>query len=155
MAIDLTTAVSGSVINGFSLPTYTLTADQPPSNNARQSLVSALGGTQTGVTAHTVSDPFTITVYRPKSVVLPPRPNPISGTVGPAGFNKTRTLIRKGTKPLVGQNPQVSSIDISLNVIAGAELNDSANVAALISAAIGMLSREAANYLVAARTGGI
>lgn len=155
MPIDLSTTLTGVVLNGFTAPTYLLAADQAPAQNARQAYVSTLGGTQTGVTAHSVSDPFTFTVYRPKNVVLPPRPNPISGTVGNAGYNVIRTLVRKGTKPLVGQNAQVSTIDIKASIIAGAEVYDLANVAALYSATAAYCTREAANLLLASRTGGI
>ncbi len=155
MSLDLSTTITGIAINGFTAPTYVLAADQAPAQNARQAYVATLGGTQAGVTAHAVSDPFTITAYRPKNVVLPPRPNPISGTVGNAGYNSIRTLFRKGTKPLVGQNPQISTIDIKANIIAGAEVNDLANVAALYSAASAFLAREAANYLLASRTASI
>jgi len=142
MAIDITTAITGAAITGLTTPGYTMTADQAPDTNSRQALVSTLTGTQTGVTVHSISDPFTLKVKRPKSLFTAPRANPITGAVGPAGLNKIQVQVRKGTKPLVGQNPQISNITVDCNIIAGAEVNDLPNVLALYSLAIGALTEK-------------
>lgn len=154
MALDLTTAVTGVVIGGFTTPGYTLSADTPPTPNSKQSIVSALTGTQTNVRAHSVSDPFTITVTKPLTAVPYPQVA-TNGTLGRAGRNKYTTLIRKGTIPLVGQAPQVSEVRIEAQIVAGADVNDAANLAAMWSLAAAFAQREAANYLVMSRTGGI
>jgi hypothetical protein len=154
MALDITTSITGVVLNGFSAPTYTLALDTPPANNAKQSIVTALGGTQTGVRTHTPSDPFSITVSKPVIPVPYPKTN-LQGVVGKAGRNKYVMLIRKGTLPLTGQSPQVSDLRIETNVVSGADVNDKANLAALYSAGAALLNREAANLLVASTTGSI
>lgn len=155
MSLDLATTVTGAVIGGFTAPTYVLGADNAPNSNSRQAMVTGLGGTQTGVTSHTVTDPFTFTVVRPKNFISPPRANPVTGAVGTAGRNKTSLLFRKGTKPLVGQAAQVSDVKVDINIVAGAETNDAANVAALLSLAAAACQREAANILLAVKTGNI
>jgi len=66
MTISYTNPVTGAAQTGLTSPTYTLVADIAPDVNGRQWAVSALGGTQTGVRTHSASDPFTITVMRPK-----------------------------------------------------------------------------------------
>lgn len=151
--MDLSTTITGVVLNGFTAPTYTLTADQTVAN-AKQSVVTGLGGTQAGVRTHTPSDPFSITVTKPVVPVSYPKAN-LQGVLGKAGRNKYVILVRKGTIPLVGQVPQVSDVRIETNVVSGAEANDVANLAAMFSAAAAYLNREAANLLTTAKTGTI
>jgi len=153
MPVDISTAVTGTVLNGFTLPTYTLTTDQAPLVNARQSFVSALGGTQTSVRTHGASDPFTVTVIKPKSFLGLPKLGSLQGSLGPVGRNKTTINIRKGTIPLTGQNPQISELTIDSKIIAGSELNDTANLAAMYSLGSALLAREAANLFAAIKAG--
>lgn len=155
MAFDLSTTVTGVVLGGLTAPTYILTADTAPLINARQSIVTSLGGTQTGVRTHSPSDPFSVTVIKPLRALGLPRANPITGSIGPAGRNKNSIKFRKGTLPLVGQNPQVSEITIDAFIVAGAEINDKPNLAALWSMAAAFCSREAANAYAANTTGNI
>jgi len=56
-----TTPVTGGAQTGFTAPTYTLSVDTAPDINGKQHAVTALGGTQAGVTSHSVSNPFTVT----------------------------------------------------------------------------------------------
>lgn len=152
MSINLATAVTGTVLNGFTTPGYTLTADTPPSPNAKQAIVSALTGTQTGVRSHAPSDPFSITVSKPVIPVPYPKAN-LQGVLGKAGRNKYTIYVRKGTIPLVGQVAQVSDLKIEMNVVSGADVNDKANLAALLSLGSALLAREASGYLDTAVTG--
>lgn len=156
MPIDITTTVTGLAIGGLTAPTYALTADTGPTINSRRSIVTALGGTQTGVRIHAPTDPFDITVSKPLRSLPVPRPNPISGVVPAAvGRNRYETRFRKGTLPLMGQSPQVSEIMIQENIVSGADVNDAANLAAMYSLAAAHLNREAANHLSKAKTGSI
>lgn len=59
MAFVLTTPVTGQPQTGFTSPTFTIAADTPPAVNAKQYVITALGGTQTGASASLVSSPFT------------------------------------------------------------------------------------------------
>lgn len=152
--LDLTTTITGTAVGGLTAPTFTLTTDQSPSNNSRQSIVTALGGTQTGVRTHSPSDPFSITVVKPVVPVSYPKAN-LQGVLGKAGRNKYSILVRKGTIPLVGQNPQISSVRIDFDVVSGAEVNDKANIAAMLSAAAAYGLRELANEYLMVTTGSI
>lgn len=154
--IDITTTVTGVVIGGFTAPTYTLSLDTPPTINSRRSIVTGLGGTQTGVRSHAPTDPFDITVSKPLRSLPLPRTNPTSGAVpSSVGRNRYDTRFRKGTIPLVGQSPQTSEILITENIVAGAEVNDKPNLYALWSLAAAHCLREAANHAYKEMTGSI
>lgn len=45
MTMNLTTPLTGAAQTGFTAPTYTLTLDVNPAQNAKQWAVTALGGT--------------------------------------------------------------------------------------------------------------
>lgn len=155
MPLDITTVVTGTVLNGFTAPTYSLTADTAPLINSRQSIVTALGGTQTGVRTHAPSDPFSVTVVKPLRYLPMPRANNVTGVVGQVGRNRTLIKVRKGTLPLASQNAQVSEINVESLIVAGAEVNDTANIAAMYSFLSALFAREAANVLNAVKTGNI
>lgn len=151
---DITTPITGVAISGLTSPTYTLAADMAPNNASRQSIVVALGGTQTGVRSHSPSDPFSFTVS--KNPIPAPYPKlGLNGLASKTGRNKITILVRKGTIPLAGQVPQVSDLRIETNVVSGAETNDKANLAALYSAGIALLQREKDNLFTGAQTGSI
>ena len=78
MSFTLTSPVTGGAQTGFTSPTYTIVSDTAPDNNGKQVAVSAIGGTQSGVTIHSVASPFTITFARPKSFKAA-APNPVNG----------------------------------------------------------------------------
>lgn len=56
MAFTLTSPITGAAQTGFTTPTYTHVSDVAPEANGRQVAVTALGGTQTNVIAHSVAD---------------------------------------------------------------------------------------------------
>lgn len=153
--IDLTTTVTGVVLNGFTAPTYILTADNPPALNARQSLVTSLGGTQTSVRTHAPSDPFRITETKPLKTQALPKAHPVTGAIPVVGRNKYETVVVKGVIPMVGQNPQQMEIRVTELIPAGAEVNDQANIAAAYSLLAAHYTREAANHFLKAKTGSI
>lgn len=132
MAFTMTGVITGEAVTGLTSPTYTLTAENTADAYARQSIVSALGGTQTGATAHTVGSPFTVTVRRPKSLRTIGRPN-IAGVITNIGRNTFTRLIRKGVTPALNQNVQIAIDRREWEIPAGSETYDSVNVKALIS----------------------
>lgn len=140
MAISLSSPVTGGAQTGFTSPTYTVAIDNAPDLRSKQYVVTAVGGTQAGVSGHNVQMPFTLTYFRPESWKTLPALQP-NGTLGSLPYNSQRILVRKGAVPLPGQNARVNSIDITVNVAAGTETNDAANVKAMISAAIGALNQ--------------
>lgn len=144
MTITVTSPVTGTAQTGLTSPTYTLTADTPPSPNGKQNAVTALGGTQTGVTVHSVAAPFTISAFRPANLASLGTPNPSTGIVGNVKKNTYKVITRKGVLPLAGQPYQTMLVTTVIDVPAGADLADAPNVRAALSAHIGALSQQSA-----------
>lgn len=140
MSITLPGSLTGSAQTGFTTPGYTLTADTSPDINAKQSAVTALTGTQTGAEAHSVSKPFTLSVWRPKSAAVLGKPNPVTGLIAQVPVNTYKVITRKGVLPLAGQPNQVCIIRTEISVPAGADTADAANIRAALSAHFGLVS---------------
>lgn len=144
MSVSLTSPVTGSAQTGLTSPTYTLSVDTAPDSNGKQWAVTALGGTQTGVTAHSVASPFTTTFWRPKVLRSLGNPNPVTGVVANVPKNTYKLITRKGVIPLAGQPTQVMVITTTVDVPAGADLADPEDIRAALSAHIGSLSQASA-----------
>lgn len=153
MAFTPTSPLTGATVTGLTSPTYTHAQASAPVPEAKQFNVSALGGTQTGVTAHSVSSPFTFTAWRPRLLKTLAFFNTLTGFKGKVGTNEYRLLIRKGMLPIAGAPPEIGSIDIMIKVPTGSEINDVPNLAALYSAAGGLLMNAANGMLDTAKTG--
>lgn len=141
MAVTITSPITGTAQTGLTSPTYTLTTDIAPDNNGKQYAVTALGGTQTGVTTHSVASPFTVTVSRPRSFRALGKPNPTTGLVKDVPVNVYKALTRKGVLPLSGQPYALCIIRSEVSVPAGSDTYDAANIRAALSAHIGALSQ--------------
>jgi len=131
--------VTGAVEVGLTSPTYTLTSDTPPDINAKQYAVSALGGTQTGVAAHSVGSPFTHTMFRPKTLRVLGNPHPVTGIVTSVPRNIYRSLTRKGVSVLAGQPIHVAIFRSEIEIPAGSDTADPLSVKAMQSCHIGIL----------------
>lgn len=141
MTMLLTSPVTGGAQTGFTAPTYTLTADTAPDVNGRQFAVTALGGTQVGVTAHSVAAPFTITVTRPKAFKVLGKPNPITNVIKDVPMNVYKVVIRKGALPLAGQPYSIALARVEMNIPAGSDTADAANLRGMTSLLVGALSQ--------------
>lgn len=144
MTWALTTPITGGAQTGFTAPTYTIGADTAPDVNGKQVAVSALGGTQAGVTVHSVSSPFTVTMIKPKAFKSLAAVVPNTGLLPSVPKNSWKIIIRKGVTPLAGQPASIMLIKIDIDVPAGADTADAPNIRAAISAAIGALSQQSA-----------
>lgn len=144
MTIALTSPVTGTAQTGLTSPTYTHVADTPPNAYSKQYAVTALGGTQTGVDVHGASNPFTITFSRPQQIRSAPVANPVTGVIGNSPRNVYSVLVRKGTIPLTGQNPQISVLRCDFSVVAGADFASPEDVRAALSFLLGSLSQVSA-----------
>ena len=137
----MTGAVTGTAQTGLTTPTYTLTADQALDNRSKQSVVTALGGTQTNVAAHSVNAPFTVTVKRPSllrtlsSAVL----NGITGQYSKVPYNEYIILVRKGAQ-IAANQWYTADFRTVLRVPAGSETYDAINLRAGLSCLFGFLS---------------
>lgn len=125
--------VVGSSITGLTSPTYTLTADSPPSSHAKQFAVTALGGTQAGVTLHSPSSPFILMLQRPASFKPMSLVNPVTGQLTSVPKNTWKILVVKGALPLAGQSPSNIVFRGEFVIPAGVETNSSAELKALLS----------------------
>ena len=143
MAFTMTGVITGATVSGLTSPTYTLTADSTSDANTRQSIVTAVGGTQTGVIAHAVSAPFSVTVRRPKGNPKVLGKANLNGFIGNIGRNTYTMLVRKGVVPLAGQPYQIALSRTEFEIPAGSELNDQPNLKALASFTGGFLSSNA------------
>jgi len=146
MAVTLTSPITGLAQTGLTSPTYTHVADTAPDSNGRQVAVTALGGTQTGVITHSVAAPFTLTVVRPKVFKSLGKANPVTGLISNVPKNVYKFITRKGVSPLAGQPYSTMLITTIIEVPAGADLADAANVRAALSAHFGSLSQQSAGF---------
>lgn len=144
MSISLSSPVTGAAQTGFTSPTYTLTLDTAPDVNGKQWAVSALGGTQAGVTTHTVAAPFTITFTRPKVFRVLGKPNPTTGLIKEVPMNTYSVLTRKGVLPLAAQPYVNCMIKTTISIPAGADTADPANLRAALSAHFGAVYQQSA-----------
>lgn len=145
MTISLTN-ITGSAQTGLTSPTYTVTVDTAPENNGKQWAITALGGTQTGVTVHSVAAPFTVTFVRPKILKVLGKANPTTGLIANVPMNVYKCITRKGVLPLAGQPYKTMLMTTITEVPAGADLADPANVRAGFSAHIGALSQQSSGF---------
>jgi len=154
MSFTLTSPVTGGAQTGFTSPTYTIAVDTAPSNSGKQYAVSTIGGTQTGVdSSSSPSRPFTVTLSRPPVLRQLPSVNQVTGILGSVPKNSYKILVRKGVTCLAGQVPQVLLASVTIDVPAGADAADPANVRAAISLLIGSLNSISASIGDTAVTG--
>lgn len=140
MAITFPGSITGAPQTGFTTPGYTTSVDTAPDVNAKQVAITAITGTQVGVTPHTVASPFTLSYWRPKVLALLGRPNNITGRIDNVPVNTYKAITRKGVTPAAGQSVVPLVIRTDLGIPAGSDTFDPANVRAAISAHIGLLS---------------
>lgn len=144
MTWSLSSPITGAAQTGFTSPTYTHVTDIAPDVNGKQVAVTALGGTQAGVTSHSVASPFTVTFVRPKVFKNLGKTNPVTGLLPSVPKNQYKMIVRKGVLPLAGQPFALMNISVTMDIPAGADVADAANVRAAFSAAIGALSQQSA-----------
>jgi hypothetical protein len=108
----------------------------------KQWAVTALGGTQSGVLAHSVAQPFTVSFTRPANYRGLGYVDPAKGIRGSVPKNVHKVITRKGVIPLSGQSPVLLQITTEIAVPAGADMADPLSVKAAISAHIGALSQQ-------------
>jgi hypothetical protein len=143
MTIVLSAAFNGATMPGFTSPTYTPSADRAPdASNGLQYAITAVGGTQVGVTAHSASSPFTMTFVRPKNLKKLGVVNPVTGVLPNVPKNQWVFIFRKGVTPLAGQPAAVMTIRTTIDVPAGADVADPANIKAALSAMMGQYAQQ-------------
>lgn len=144
MTISVTSPITGTAQTGLTTPTYTLTADTAPSANGKQWAVTALGGTQAGVSVHSVAAPFTVSCFRPAVFKQLGKANPTTGLIANVPNNVYKVITRKGVLPLAGQPYRTMLITTVVEVPAGSDLASPAEIRAALSAHLGALSQQSA-----------
>jgi hypothetical protein len=143
MSINVTSPVTGATVAGLTSPTYTTAVDIYPGGvNGRQYAVTALGGTQTGVRAHAVSDPFTTAFTRPVTPKALQSPNPVTGRYGNVAKNVYSQVTRKGTNYAANQAPEISLARQYFEIPSGSDSYDAPNVRALVSFHLGAAAQQ-------------
>lgn len=138
MSIQVTSPITGGAQTGLTSPTYTTTVDSAPAGNpGEQVAVTALGGTQTGVRAHSISSPFTVNFTRPSSPQVMPKANPVTGKYPAIPVNRYTIVTRKGVLPLAGLPYETMLIKTTIEVPAGSDTADPANIRAGLSCHLG------------------
>jgi hypothetical protein len=142
MSLTLTTPVTGGAQTGFTTPAYVIAADSAPTSSGKQYAVTGLTGTQAGVdSASSVSRPFTMTLSRPATLKSLGPVDPVTGALRSVPRNTFTFIGRKGVTPLAGQAPVVMLSKLTIDVPAGADIADAANLRAAISFFIGSLNQ--------------
>lgn len=144
MSFSPSSPVTGGAQTGLTSPTYTLTSDSPRANGV-QFVVSALGGTQTGVEAHSVSAPFTLTMERPNQFRQLGTPNPATGVIGSVPRNTYTIRVRKGVQVSADQPYHVAMAELKLSIPAGADSYDPESIRAMVSLLCGSLWAESSD----------
>jgi hypothetical protein len=144
MTFGLSSPITGGAQTGFTSPTYTHVPDNYPDVNGKQVAITALGGTQTGATAHSVSSPFTIASVRPKTYKVLGKTNPVTGLLPAVPVNTFKVITRKGVIPLAGQPYSPARLTTIMEIPAGSDTADAANLRAMFSAHIGALTQQSA-----------
>lgn len=143
MTVNVSSPITGAAQTGLTSPTYTHVSMAGPDANVKQVAVTALGGTQTGVDVHSVARPFTVSFWWPKILrVLPGLSG--NGQLASVPTNVYKCITRKGVTPLAGQPSRTMLISTTIEVPAGSDVADPANVRAALSAHIGALSQQSA-----------
>jgi len=133
--------VTGGAQTGFTSPTYTISVDIAPTSLGKQWAVTALGGTQTGVTSHSISKPFTITFFRPAIFRTLSPINPLTGALWNVPNSELKIITRKGAIPLANQAPRVATIRTFIDIPAGTDTYEPSELRALLSLHIGALNQ--------------
>lgn len=144
MTVNVTSPVTGTAQTGLTSPTYTLTTDTAPDANGKQWAVTALGGTQTGVSVHSVAAPFTLTFWKPKVLKTLGVPNASTGVVSNVPNNTYKFIVRKGVSPLAGQANRTAVFTLQMDVPAGSDTADAEDIRAALSLLFGAASQQSA-----------
>lgn len=144
MSFAPTSPVTGAPQTGFTTPTYTITSDKAPNVNGTQYAITAVGGTQTGVTVHSGSNPFTTTVFRPANFKVLPAANPVTGVVKAYPVNTFKHVTRKGAVANTNGPYQINRATTAWDIVAGTDNVSPAEIRALASLHIGIQWQQSA-----------
>lgn len=144
MSYSPSSPLTGAAQTNLTSPTYTLSADSAPSNNGVQFAVTGLGGTQTNVLTTGAATPFTLSFFKP--AVLKQKKIDVFGNLVAAPMNVYKQITRKSVKlDGFGNAVRTALITTTIELPAGCEAHDAANVRAALSLHIGALNNQSAS----------
>jgi len=155
--MDITSPVTGMAQPDLTSPTYTLAADTAPNPNGKQWYVSALGGTQSGVTTHSLSFPFTVSIFRPSTFkTLSQGIMAMLGLVD-APRNVYKIIVRKGSSinNLGGSAVNLLRIEYEIAANAPDMANGPEQIQAMFSLAGGVLVQLAPGFSNQVKSGSL
>lgn len=140
-------SITGGPQTNMTTPVWTLVADAAPEPNGVQHACTALAsGTAANVVFHSVSKPFTVTVVKPKKFATLGPINSVTGVRnGTIPKNTYWIIVRKGVDCSSVDTNQLTTARLQIDVPAGADSYDPANVRAMLSLLIGILNEESAD----------
>jgi hypothetical protein len=144
MTVSITSPVTGAAQTGLTSPTYTVVTDTAPQSNGKQVAVTALGGTQTGVTISSVSSPFTTTFVRPAVLKSLSIVDPVTGVLRSVPRNEYFLITRKGAIPLAGQPASIAQARSIFSIPAGSDAAAPAEIRAMLSMHFGVIAQQSA-----------
>jgi len=146
MTISITSPITGGAQTGHATPAYTGVADTAPDISGKQFAITGVTGTVPGFRAHTVSDPCTVTIFRPKAVKVLQSANPVTGRYGAIPKNQYVCIVRKGVNYAANQAPEVAILRMTVDVPAGADAYDGNSCRILMGLAVGALNQQSAGF---------
>jgi hypothetical protein len=138
------TTVTGGAQTGFTSPTYTLAVDNAVDGNVKKWVVTALGGTQSGVRVHSVSDEFSVTIVKPKLMKMIQAFSSLLPNAFKPAYNRYWIIVRKGVLPASGLVSVPNVVRIPCDIAAGSDNFDAPNVRAMVSLAVGVWNTQSA-----------
>lgn len=143
MAFSPSGAIAGATVTGLTSPTYTVAADIAPTPTGKQFVVTALGGTQTDVSVHSVASPFFVSFTRPPQFKPLSLVNPATGRLMSVPRNVWKMVCMKGALPLAGQATVPIIYRGEFAIPAGVDTADPNEVRAFMSFLGGLFSNQA------------
>lgn len=140
MAVTIPGTITGTAQVGFTSPSATTAVDVSPFSNGKQVAISAVTGMPL-VTTHSMSSPFTLNFFKPVAAKVLGAISTVTGRLqGKIPRNNYGLITRKGVTPAAGQPPVAMIVRTTIEVPAGADTYDAANVRAALSVHFGALS---------------
>jgi len=138
MAINLIGPTPAVTAGSLTLATYTFASDMNLDGRTRAYVVSALGGTQTGVTVNTIDKPKQVLFKRPPAFRSPSGFNASANRFTTVPRNTFKVLGKYGVN-VTSNQIEMATFNLDLNIPAGAVAQDRASVDAAILSYIAAL----------------
>lgn len=140
MSVSISGTITGGAQTGFTTPGYTVTQDNAVDGNVKRWVVTALTGTQASVRTHTVSDEFSFTVVKPRVMKMIQAFSSLLPNQFKPNFNRYWLIFRKGGIPASGLVSVPQVIRCPIDIAAGVDSYDAAQVRALTSFFVGVVN---------------